>query len=348
MRSGFNLSMPPMVRQEMRSLMRGRRAPVILFISAAVAVAIGWGVPFLALQSVSDAGEYAAAGRMLFGVLMLLEAVLVVALMPVLCAGAMLREYRQRMLESLLLTKLTPRGIVAGKLYAALGFVLVALLAVLPVTATVFMLGGVSPLEVLGMHLLLLVFACCTGAAGLYMAARFPHTDGATALACLLAFAWIFFPLPVLCVGLPVPSLLGLLARLRRQGAFAEHLNPVIFLLLVVITVTAYLLTTGLYTTLMILLIANPAAALVVQLFAGDFFPKWISVGGLVFFALVLAFGARLMYDRTVALVKRRQQENDDPHSYTPIRDADQSEGHAFSLLERRQILHEKPADKPN
>lgn len=311
MRSGFDRPMPPMVQKEMRSLMRGRRAPVILFISAAIAVGIGWGVPFLALQSGSGIDNYATVGRWLFGVLMLLEAVLAVALMSVLCAGAMLREYRQRTLESLLLTKLTPRGIVAGKLYVALGFLLVVLLAVLPVMATVFLLGGVSPWEVLAMHLLLVVFACCTGAAGLYMAARFPHSDGAIGLACLLALAWIVLPLPVLCIGLPVSSLVGLLVRLRRQGALPEHINPVIFLLLVVTGITAYLLVTGLHITLIILLIANPAAALLAQLFAGDFVSKWISAGGLVFFALVLAFGARLMFDRAVALVKRRQQETD-------------------------------------
>ncbi|MHB0935064.1 MAG: hypothetical protein ACYDCO_04615 [Armatimonadota bacterium] len=343
---GMEERLPPMVRKEMRSLMRGRRAPVILFSSAAVAAGVGCGTYFLGFQSVSGAGAYAEVGRQLFGVLILLEAVLVLVLMPALCAGSMLREYRQGTLESLLLTRLTPRNVIAGKLYAALGFVLVVLLAVLPVMAVAFLLGGVSPWEVLAMHLLLLVFAWCAGATSLYMAARFPRGEGAFAPAYLLAFAWILFPLPVLCVGLPVSSLTGLLSRLHRQGSRSDEIIPVIFLLLMVISIITILLATGFW-SMVVLLFGNPATLLVVQLFADDFFPRVWSVAGLVFFALVLSFGARLMYDRAVALVKRRLQETDEPFQMQH-RAADQSEGYAFSLLERRQILHEKPADKPN
>jgi len=206
---------------ELRSLMRGWRAQLVLFICTAAICAIGLFVLEAAFQS--QASRYdtaqqlneamARVGRQAFRALTLLEAGLILLLMPLLTAGTIGGERRRGTLEALLLTRLSALEIVTGKLFGASGFVAVLLLCALPVLSIVFLYGGVAPWELAGSQLLLLATAAGIGAVGIYCSARFRHQR----VAVILTYLGAVLLVAVLCPALAVIPLAGALAQSWRE-----------------------------------------------------------------------------------------------------------------------------------
>ncbi|MHB9106317.1 MAG: ABC transporter permease [Armatimonadota bacterium] len=190
----FREGILPMAQKEMRSFMRGWRAPVALFCCTAVVSAIVLLDLYLlsrSLEGFYQTEELARIGRQLFYTLTGWEFGLVAVIVPMLTAGVISGEHRRGTMEGLLLTRLTGRDIVQGKLLAALGFFAVLLLCLLPVISVITWVGGVSPWEVLLVHLLLFATAYCTGAFGVLCSARFPNGPTAYVVAYLITVSML-------------------------------------------------------------------------------------------------------------------------------------------------------------
>ncbi len=97
------------------------------------------------LHSVTRAPE---VGRLLFGSFSLVQYALAVLIIPLLGAGAIVDERRERSMGLLLLTELSYGQIVGGKVLARLGVVLLILLSNIPVLSLASILGGVELLDV--------------------------------------------------------------------------------------------------------------------------------------------------------------------------------------------------------
>jgi ABC-type transport system involved in multi-copper enzyme maturation permease subunit len=226
-----------MVVLEMRTLMRGLRGPVALFL--AIGFTVGLTI-FLLLTKVNrplySMDEMARLGRLIFMWLIWLEIGLVSVLMPILTMGMIMREYTRLSIESLLLTQLSSLGIVAGKLLAGASLLGVTLLATVPVIAVVFLLGGVSPWELAWALLLLVLLAAYQGAVGIYAAVRVQHPA-----------VMILILIPLIVLGLAAPWVLLLLPlgltadhhRPRWRLRFAQELARRWLLAVVIITVLA-------------------------------------------------------------------------------------------------------------
>ena len=227
----FEETVQPMVQKEMRSFMRGRRAPLTLFFCTGAVAAIELlelSLLYRAPGLFSGLERLAVVGRQLFFTLTALEAVLVLLIVPLLTAGAISSEHRQGTMEGLLLTRLSGRDIVYGKLIAALGFFAVLLLCLLPVVSVVTLLGGVSPGEVMLVQLLLLATAYCAGAFGVLCSARFPMGGTSYIVAYLVtgAVLTVLFPftaaIPVVIFWVRNPG--------ERRGCFFFTLGFVVWL----------------------------------------------------------------------------------------------------------------------
>jgi ABC-type transport system involved in multi-copper enzyme maturation permease subunit len=177
--------------REMRGFMRGTRAPQALFLGTALAIAVNLALLFLSpvIRHGGTLEETVQAGKATFHGVVVLEAVLVVLLVPLLTAGMVAWEYKRHTIEGLLLTRLTGMDIAAGKLIAATGFIAVALCCTIPIMATDALVGGVSLPEVVLSQLALLAIALCVGAFGLFMSARCRDARVAAVLTLLLVLA---------------------------------------------------------------------------------------------------------------------------------------------------------------
>jgi ABC-type transport system involved in multi-copper enzyme maturation permease subunit len=174
--------------KELRGRMRGRRAFVILTVYLLFLAAFAWAWQLIAERAYAGSGlsggsaAFASAliGQEIFGALLLVETLLVVFLAPAMTAGAISLEREKQTLDMLATTPISSLAIVVGKLLSALTYVFILIIASIPLTAMVFVFGGVGPDEVLRGYLVLFVTAIGFGSLGLFISALMQRTQAAT------------------------------------------------------------------------------------------------------------------------------------------------------------------------
>jgi ABC-type transport system involved in multi-copper enzyme maturation permease subunit len=173
--------------KELRGRMRGRRAFVILTIYLLLLGGFAWMVELIMERNVSTgfgSSTYAGAsiGQGIFAALLMLETLQVAFLAPSATAGAISLEREKRTLELLVVTPISSIAIVLGKLLSALVYVWLLIAASIPLTAVVFVYGGVAPDDVLRGYLVLIVTALGLGSFGLFCSSLVKRTQAATAI----------------------------------------------------------------------------------------------------------------------------------------------------------------------
>jgi ABC-type transport system involved in multi-copper enzyme maturation permease subunit len=174
--------------KELRGRMRGRRAFVILTIYLVLLGGFAWMVELIMERTYSSgfggSAAFASAqiGQVIFAALLILETLQVVFLAPAATAGAISLEREKRTLELLVVTPISSLAIVLGKLLSALIYVWLLIAASIPLTAVVFVYGGVAPEDVLRGYLVLVVTALGFGAFGLFASSLVKRTQAATAI----------------------------------------------------------------------------------------------------------------------------------------------------------------------
>ncbi|HEX7223875.1 MAG TPA: ABC transporter permease [Candidatus Limnocylindrales bacterium] len=174
--------------KELRGRMRGRRAFVILtlYLLFLAGFAAAWqAIAVRQYGSAAASGSSAAfmsavIGQEIFGALLIVETLLVVFLAPAFTAGAISMEREKQTLDMLAATPISSLAIVIGKLLSALTYVFILIGASIPLTAMVFVFGGVGPDEVVRGYIILLVSAVGLGSVGLFISALMQRTQAAT------------------------------------------------------------------------------------------------------------------------------------------------------------------------
>jgi ABC-type transport system involved in multi-copper enzyme maturation permease subunit len=174
--------------KELRGRMRGRRAFVILTVYLLLLGGFAWMVELIMERTYSFGfggnGSYATAaiGQGIFAALLMLETLQVAFLAASSTAGAISLEREKQTLELLVVTPITSMAIVLGKLLSALVYVWLLIAASIPLTAVVFVYGGVAPEDVVRGYLVLIVTALGLGSFGLFCSSLVRRTQAATAI----------------------------------------------------------------------------------------------------------------------------------------------------------------------
>jgi ABC-type transport system involved in multi-copper enzyme maturation permease subunit len=175
--------------KELRGRVRGRRAFVVLTFYLLFLAGFAWAWELVAerayvqnssLQGGSAAFASALVGQEVFGALVLVETLLVVFLAPAFTSGAISLEREKQTLDMLAATPISSLAIVVGKLLSALAYVFLLIAASIPLTAIVFVFGGVGPDDVVRAYAVLIVSALGLGSLGLFISAAMQRTQGAT------------------------------------------------------------------------------------------------------------------------------------------------------------------------
>ncbi|QDQ01525.1 ABC transporter permease subunit [Lysinibacillus fusiformis] len=103
---------------------------------------------------------------MMFAVLTILQMALVLFITPSLTAGAISSEREKQTLNILLTTTQSSTQIVIGKLFSSVAFLVLMLIAGLPLYSLVFLFGGVSPSQLVSIFLFYLVTVIAIGSIG--------------------------------------------------------------------------------------------------------------------------------------------------------------------------------------
>ena len=172
--------------KELRGRMRGRRAFVILTIYLLLLGSFAWMMELILERrysgTIANSAAYASSqiGQGIFVALVMLETLLVVALAPAFTAGAISQEREKQTLDMLATTPVSSLSIVVGKLFSALTYLFILIFASIPLTAIVFVFGGVAPDDVIRGYAVLLTTALGLGSVGIFFSALVKRTQAAT------------------------------------------------------------------------------------------------------------------------------------------------------------------------
>jgi ABC-type transport system involved in multi-copper enzyme maturation permease subunit len=201
-RRGLGLGSNPVVLKELRGRMRGARAFIVLTVYLALMSGFT-ALLYMLAASARDLYGFTSGGqigRTLFVGIFAVELFLVTFIAPAFTAGAISGE-RERQTYDLLRTTLLPaRALVVGKMLSALAYVLLLILAAVPLQSIAFFFGGVSEVEVILSLVIFVVSAIFLGAVGIYFSAAQPRTLSANVTTYAVTLAITFGPALLLVV----------------------------------------------------------------------------------------------------------------------------------------------------
>jgi ABC-type transport system involved in multi-copper enzyme maturation permease subunit len=179
----------PLILKDGVSRMRSWRAPVVLTIYLGLLGTFGYTWFVLAtLYQPNDRAGSAQIGAQVFSALAYIQISLVSLFAPALAAGAISGERERQTFDVLLVSRMTALGIVWGKLVASVAFMLLLILAALPLFAAVFLFGGIDFQQFVITQLLTVTTAVSLGAVSLFLSALFRRTLASTVVSYGVAF----------------------------------------------------------------------------------------------------------------------------------------------------------------
>jgi ABC-type transport system involved in multi-copper enzyme maturation permease subunit len=207
-----SLAQNPVAVKELRSRMRGRRAFVVLTVYL---IGMSGFISLVYLAYASSANgpfgpDPRQAGKVVFTAVLGMQVILVTFIGPSFTAGAVSGERERQTYDLLRTTLLSANAFVIGKLVSALSYVLLLIIASIPLQSIAFMLGGVSPLELALSQLLVLVASLTFALYGLFASS----TMRSTLAASVATFAGSMF------VTMGIPAIVGIVVA---------FLGPVLF-----------------------------------------------------------------------------------------------------------------------
>jgi hypothetical protein len=172
----------PVMLKELRGRMRGARAFVVLTVYLGLMSGLTVLLYLVYTPSSRATGSAAAGeiGRVLFMGIVGIELMLIIFIAPAFTAGAITGERERQTFDLLQTTLLSSPSFVIGKLESALSYILLLLLAAIPLQSIAFLFGGVTELEIVLAFVILLVTGVALGTVGIYFSAATNRTLSAS------------------------------------------------------------------------------------------------------------------------------------------------------------------------
>lgn len=183
----------PVLLKELRAALRGSRAALLITIYVGLALImmrLVYGA--VADQAGSGAPIFSAqVGQALFIGLALAVQGLTIFLAPATTVNSVSAEYERRTYDLLVATPITPAQFLAGKLLTGLAFVLLLLVAALPLFSIVMLFGGVTAGDIARVLAVVLGTAAAGAVLGVFCSALTRQTYMATLLCYALMVALV-------------------------------------------------------------------------------------------------------------------------------------------------------------
>jgi len=185
----------PVILKEIRTRMRGNRAFLLLtahlfILVLAVGLVYAWFM--VSLNASSSLEQRRIFGKVLFGLLLWMELVMVSFIAPALTSGMISSERERQTFDLMRVTLLSPSALVLGKYASGLVFVFLLLFTSIPLNAPAFLLGGILP-EELGIGVLILaITAVAFCALGMFFSSLLSRTLVSTTLTYTVAITLVF------------------------------------------------------------------------------------------------------------------------------------------------------------
>lgn len=189
----------PVMTKELRSRMRGHRAFAVLtlyliVLSAAILFVY---LIYLSSAAVPSNTMTRTTGKGLFAAVLGVQIILVTFIGPAFTAGSISGERERQTFDLLRTTLLPANAFVLGKLVSALSYIFLLVIASIPLQSLAFLLGGLSPVELVLSQVLVLITAAPYALYGLWCSAAMRSTLTAT-VATFAGTLFLTFGIPML------------------------------------------------------------------------------------------------------------------------------------------------------
>ena len=194
----------PLLIKELRGRMRGARAFIVLTVYLLLLSCFTSVIYYAYTANARAPGggpEMAYLGKVIFASVVIIEIFMVTFITPAFTAGAISGERERKTYELLRTTLLSAPKLVFGKLSSALTYMLLLILAAVPLESLAFVLGGVVVEELAVALVILLVTAFAFAIIGILFSSFARTTLVSTVLTYVTAL--------VLTIGLPVLMLIS-------------------------------------------------------------------------------------------------------------------------------------------
>jgi len=178
----------PVLLKEIFQRFRTIRSPLIISLYLLVVGGLTLGYIYLRWRHMPGFYE-PGRGRDLFITLSMVQLILIAFVTPGLTSSAISAEREKQTLNVLLVTRLRPLGIVLGKLISSCSFMLLILLATLPLYNIIILYGGFSPGQMLGVFAFYLITVILFGSVGMACSSFFKKTGSSTVMSYGVVFA---------------------------------------------------------------------------------------------------------------------------------------------------------------
>ncbi|WCN39286.1 ABC transporter permease [Aneurinibacillus uraniidurans] len=178
----------PVLSKEFRVRMRSKKTPgIISFYLAALAIVV-FTVMYFAIKD--RPGYQASSAQGFFILLSALQYGLIIFATPGLTAGVISGERERQTLSLLLTTNLSAWQIIVGKWMSSLSFMILLVLASMPLYSLVLLFGSVSPLQMMQTFGVYFVTMISIGAMGVLMSTLIKRTGAAAVATYSVVFAY--------------------------------------------------------------------------------------------------------------------------------------------------------------
>ncbi|NNC81706.1 MAG: hypothetical protein HKN94_16295 [Acidimicrobiales bacterium] len=191
MTNGVPLRDNPVLRRELIERVQGTKVAVFITIWLLLLT----GILVLAFQGTVginqefglDIASLGRVGRELYEWVLFGMTILVLFLVPGLTSGSITGERERQTLVPLQMTLMRPIDIIVGKLAAALAFLVLLIIAAMPLLATSVLIGGVGIFSLIRGLGMLIFTGLVLGSVCVFISSRFKRTTGATVLSYAVA-----------------------------------------------------------------------------------------------------------------------------------------------------------------
>jgi ABC-type transport system involved in multi-copper enzyme maturation permease subunit len=237
----FSLIQNPVTVKELRGRMRRGMAYIIITIYL-VLMSLLVGLVYFGLSSAANStgnsSTMQTVGKIVFGIVVGVELMMVCFIAPALTAGAISSEREHQTFDLLRTTLLPARSLVLGKLISALSFLLLLLIVGLPLQSLAYLFGGVGLEEVLVAFLLLVVSALTFSAIGLLISSLLKSTLASTVISYVAAIIIVFGEPTLIGIALSFVGMLSSLIYTTNLAAFQVNILEAILFSLGYILIT--------------------------------------------------------------------------------------------------------------
>ncbi|NOV03454.1 ABC transporter permease [Paenibacillus planticolens] len=179
----------PVLEKEFRLRMRTVRSPLSILAYLLAIGLIALGFAYINMSHLQAGVLSTERSSELFYFLSGTQLVLIAFMTPGLTAGVVSGEREKQTLNMLLTTQQSSGTIILSKLFASLSFMLLTVVATMPLYSIVFLYGGVSPKQVLAVFVFYVFVMVLFGAVGIFFSTMLKKT----VISVIAAYGFVLF-----------------------------------------------------------------------------------------------------------------------------------------------------------